>query len=179
MELKGERTLPADRDIAWAALTDVEVLGRCIPGCESIAATDVNVFDITLTAAVGPVKSRFKGRLAMTEIDAPVACTLAFDGSGGAGFARGTARVSLESKSAQETLLSYMAEVQVGGKLAQIGSRLIDAAAGAMSEKFFEAFSAQVGAYALPVAARPAPVRAGFWTLLVAMLRRLFGRKSP
>lgn len=179
MELKGERTLPADRDIAWAALTDVEVLKLCVPGCESITATDLNTYEIVLTAAIGPVKSRFRGRLAMTDIDAPNAYTLAFDGSGGAaGFARGTARVTLQEKSSHETLLTYVAEAQVGGKLAQVGSRLIDAAAGATADKFFEAFSAQVAAHALPAAEKPAAVAApSFWSLLVAMLKRLFGRR--
>ena len=179
MELKGERLLPADRDTAWAALTDVEVLKVCIPGCESITATEANTYEIALTAAIGPVKSRFKGRLAMTEIDAPNGYTLAFDGSGGAaGFARGTARVSLAQTAPRETRLTYVAEAQVGGKLAQVGSRLIDAAAGAMSEKFFEAFGAQVAARAgAPGQGAAAPAAApSFWSLLLAVLRKLFGR---
>jgi carbon monoxide dehydrogenase subunit G len=181
MELKGERVLPADRSTAWAALTDVEVLKLCIPGCESITAAEANTYDIALTAAIGPVKSRFKGRLAMTDIDAPSGYTLAFDGSGGAaGFARGTARVALLERAPRETLLTYVAEAQVGGKLAQVGSRLIDAAAGAMSEKFFEAFGAQVAARAVPGAVAPTAVPAAapsLWSLLWSMLRRLFGAK--
>ncbi|MCU0952974.1 MAG: carbon monoxide dehydrogenase subunit G [Burkholderiaceae bacterium] len=130
MELKGERTLPADQSSAWAALTDVTAL-------------DGNRYEVAMTAAIGPVKSKFKGTLEMADIDAPSAYTLKFDGSGGAaGFARGQARVTLAPQGAQQTLLSYVANAQVGGKLAQVGSRLIDAAAGATADKFFEAFSA-------------------------------------
>lgn len=185
MELKGERMLAADRATSWAALNDVEVLKRCVPGCESIVATADNAFDIAMMAAIGPVKSRFKGKLALADVDAPNAYTMKFDSSGGAaGFARGEARVSLAEVDAQQTKLSYVVNVQVGGKLAQVGSRLIDAAAGAMADKFFEAFGAHLQARAAPpsgAAAELAPATAaaasiGFWSLLMAFIKRLFGR---
>ncbi len=183
MELKGERQLAADRATAWAALNDTEMLKNCIPGCESITATGENQFDIAMTAAVGPVKSRFKGKLALADVDAPNSYTMKFEASGGqAGFARGEARVTLADVSARQTRLNYVANAQVGGKLAQVGSRLIDAAAGATADKFFEAFGAQLAARAAPDtgAAVPAPPSAkiGFWSLLIAFLKRLFGRSG-
>jgi len=185
MELKGERTLPSDQATAWAALTDVEVLKNCIPGCETFTALDGNRYEIAMTAAIGPVKSRFKGTLEMADIDAPHRYTLKFDGSGGAaGFARGEAKVELTPLAARETHLNYLANAQVGGKLAQVGSRLIDAAAGATADKFFEAFSAQLGARVAAGAQATgapakAPPQAGFslWSLFVAFLKRLFGGK--
>lgn len=183
MELKGERVLAADRDTAWKALNDVEILKLCVPGCESITPTGENQYDVAMTAAVGPVKSKFKGKMQVADIDAPRAYTLKFDGSGGpAGFARGEAKVELAAVSAQETKLLYVANAQVGGKLAQVGSRLIDAASGAMADKFFEAFAGQLAARAAPVTAgAPAPVAPpaatlGFWSLLKAFLKRLFAR---
>ena len=184
MELKGQRLLAANRAAAWAALNDTEVLKHCVPGCESIAALDENEFEIAMTAAVGPVKSRFKGKLKLADIDAPNAYTIQFDASGGpTGFARGQARVTLAELSAQQTRLDYAATAQVGGKLAQVGSRLIDAAAGATADKFFEAFSAHLAARAAPPAgagAPPAavPAKIGFFSLLIAFLKRLFGRRN-
>lgn len=140
MELKGEQKLAADRHTAWAMLNDIEVLKLCVPGCESIAASGTNSYDILMTAAVGPVKARFKGKMTLADIDAPRRYTLKFDGqSGQAGFARGQAQVELQELSPRETKLVYLANAQVGGKLAQVGSRLIDAAAGATADKFFEA----------------------------------------
>lgn len=183
MELKGERLLAADRATAWVALNDTEILKLCVPGCESITATDENQFDIAMTAAVGPVKAKFKGKLALVDIDAPNAYTMRFDASGGpTGFARGDVRVTLTEVAAQQTKLGYVANAQIGGKLAQVGSRLIDAAAGATADKFFEAFGAQLAARTAPAvataapAAPAAPAQIGFWSLLMAFLRRLFGR---
>ena len=186
MELKGERLLAADRATAWSALNDTEMLKHCVPGCESITATGENQFDIAMTAAIGPVKARFKGKLALVDVDAPNGYTMKFDASGGqAGFARGESRVTLADEPAQQTRLSYVVNAQVGGKLAQVGSRLIDAAAGATADKFFEAFGAQLAARAAPAAAPGAaaptivaPAKIGFWSLLIAFLKRLFGRSG-
>jgi len=183
MELKGERTLPSDQEQAWAALTDVEVLKNCIPGCESITALEDNRYELLMTAAIGPVKSRFKGTLELADVDAPHRYTLKFDGSGGAaGFARGEAKVDLAPVAARETRLTYVANAHVGGKLAQVGSRLIDAAAGATADKFFEAFSAQLTAQAeaaggAPTPAKPPPAGFSLWSLFVAFLKRLFAGK--
>ncbi len=176
--------LAADRATAWAALNDVEVLKLCVPGCESMTRVADDEYEVALNAAIGPVKSRFKGRMKLADVDAPRGYTLKFDGAGGAaGFARGEAKVELIEVSPSETRLVYVAEAQVGGKLAQVGSRLIDAASGAMADKFFEAFSLQLAARAAPVAAAappPAPppqASFGFWSLLKAFLKRLFGRR--
>jgi carbon monoxide dehydrogenase subunit G len=176
--------LAADRATAWAALNDTEVLRLCVPGCESITATGPNQHEIALTAAIGPVKARFKGKMELAEIDPPNGYTLKFDSSGGpAGFARGDAKVSLTELNACETRLDYVANAQVGGKLAQVGSRLVDAAAGAMADKFFAAFGAQLAARVAPAqtleapTAAPPPAPPGFWSLLAAFLRRLFGGK--
>jgi carbon monoxide dehydrogenase subunit G len=184
VELKGERLLAADRATAWAALNDTEMLKNCVPGCESITATGENQFEIAMTAAVGPVKARFKGKLALADIDAPHAYTMKFDASGGqTGFVRGEARVTLAEESPRQTRLTYVANAHIGGKLAQVGSRLIDAAAGATADKFFEVFGAQLAARAAPTAetgdvpAQPVgPAKIGFFSLLLAFLKRLFGR---
>lgn len=185
MELKGERLLAADRATAWAALNDTEMLKNSVPGCESIIATGQNQFDIAMMAAVGPVKARFKGKLALEDIDVPNAYTMKFEASGGqTGFARGDVRVTLTEEGARQTRLVYVANAHIGGKLAQVGSRLIDAAAGATADKFFEAFGAQLAARAQPSAEGTAayvgpvaPARIGFWSLLVAFFKRLFGRR--
>jgi carbon monoxide dehydrogenase subunit G len=183
VELRGERLLTADRATAWAALNDTEILKQCVPGCESITATGENQFEIVMTAAVGPVKARFKGKLALADIDPPNAYTMKFEASGGqTGFVRGEARVALAEESASRTKLTYVANAHIGGKLAQVGSRLIDAAAGATADKFFEAFGAQLAARAAPGAAGAvpppavAPAKIGFFSLLLAFLKRLFGR---
>ena len=184
MELKGERLLAAGRDAAWQALNDTEMLKNCVPGCESITAVAENQFEIVMMAAVGPVKARFKGKMALQDIDAPNAYTMMFDASGGqTGFVRGQARVTLAEESPQQTRLAYVANAHIGGKLAQVGSRLIDAAAGATADKFFEAFGAQLAAREAPAAAAGAmpappvaPARIGFFSLLLAFLKRLFGR---
>jgi carbon monoxide dehydrogenase subunit G len=188
MELKGERVLAADKAVAWQALNDIEVLKLCVPGCESITPTGPNQYEVVMMAAVGPVKARFKGRMELADVQAPSSYTLKFDGSGGAaGFARGDAKVQLSEIDAGRTQLVYVANAQVGGKLAQVGSRLIDAASGAMADKFFEAFAAQLAARAAPVSASPSagapppapPPQAtiGFFSLLKAFLKRLFGGK--
>lgn len=129
------------RDIAWAALNDPELLRQCIPGCESIEPDGDNAWQLALTAAVGPVKARFKGRMALQDIQTPESYTIAFDGQGGAaGFGKGVARVSL-APDGDATLLTYVVQAQVGGKIAQIGSRLVDAAARKMADTFFVRFT--------------------------------------
>ncbi len=181
MELNGERLLPVDRDTAWKELNDAEALKAAVPGCESITATGENVYDVAVNAAVGPVKARFKGKLELAEIDAPNAYTIKFDLQGGtAGFSRGQAHVTLASADAHSTVMRYTVQASVGGKLAQIGSRLVDAAAATMSDKFFATFSAQLAAKHPPPAGAPAvaPIKVpGFWATLWAFLRRLFASK--
>ena len=187
MEMKGERMLPAGRTTVWSLLNDPEILRQCVPGCESLVATGENSYDAVMTAAIGPVKARFKGKLSLADITAPLHYRLLFEGqSGQAGFARGEARVELQELAPDQTRLVYSATSQVGGKLAQIGGRLIDAAAAATAAKFFEAFAGKLSApVSAPAGALPAPAqtiaqahRAGFWRWLRAFLRHLFAPKS-
>lgn len=155
MELTGERIIPATVEQTWAALNDPEVLKACIAGCESLERTGDNAFTALVAVKVGPVSARFKGNLQMTNVQPPTSYTINFDGQGGvAGFGKGSADVSLEPEGAQ-TRLKYAAKAQVGGKMAQVGSRLIDAAAGKITEDFFKAFEAHLQA-AVPVPAAPA-----------------------
>ena len=147
MELTESHTLPVPQERAWAALNDTAILKVCIPGCESIEADGENTYAVALTAAVGPVKARFKGRMQLADIDAPRSYTIQFEGQGGAaGFGKGDARVTLEPAGENETTLSYTASAQVGGKLAQIGSRLVDGAARKIAAEFFKRFGEQLGA---------------------------------
>jgi carbon monoxide dehydrogenase subunit G len=144
MELTETHTLPVSQQRTWDALNDTEVLRACIPGCESIDPDGENAYLVALSAAVGPVKARFKGRMQLTDIDAPNAYNIVFEGQGGAaGFAKGNARVTLEADGEAATRLSYTANAQVGGKLAQIGSRLVDGAARKIAGEFFKRFGAR------------------------------------
>lgn len=132
--------------MAWEALNDTELLKQCIPGCESIQPDGENAYQLALTAAVGPVKARFKGRMALQDIQAPDSYTIQFDGQGGAaGFGKGSAHVTL-APDGDETVLTYAVNAQVGGKIAQIGSRLVDAAARKMAETFFTRFTEALAA---------------------------------
>ncbi|MDB5780087.1 CoxG family protein [Caballeronia mineralivorans] len=146
MELTETHHLPVPQDVAWQALNDTEILRACIPGCESIEADGENAYAVAMTASVGPVKAKFKGRMNLVDIDAPHTYTIVFEGQGGAaGFGKGQAKVNLElGDNADSTTLSYTANAQVGGKLAQIGSRLVDGAARKIAGEFFKRFSAQL-----------------------------------
>ncbi|MDE2614016.1 MAG: carbon monoxide dehydrogenase subunit G [Burkholderiales bacterium] len=144
MELKGERLIPAPVDKVWAGLNDPEVLKACIAGCESLERTGDDAFAALVAVRVGPVSAKFKGNLKMSDVKAPTSYTIHFDGQGGvAGFGKGSAEVQLTPE-AGATRLGYLARAQVGGKMAQVGSRLIDAAAAKITEDFFAAFEAQV-----------------------------------
>ncbi|BAN24609.1 CoxG family protein [Caballeronia insecticola] len=146
MELTETHVLPVPQSRAWEALNDTAILKACIPGCDSIDADGENAYNVTMTAAVGPVKARFKGRMELTEIDAPHTYTIVFEGQGGAaGFSKGSATVNLEPGDEPDTTkLAYSANAQVGGKLAQIGSRLVDGAARKIAAEFFKRFGAQL-----------------------------------
>jgi carbon monoxide dehydrogenase subunit G len=141
MEMKGEYTIPAPRPLVWAALNDVDVLKAAIPGCDSINRLSDTEIEATVTAKVGPVKASFKGLVTLSDIDPPNGYTIRGEGKGGAaGFARGGAKVSL-SDAPGGTLLSYEVDASVGGKLAQIGGRLIDSTAKKLADEFFAKFS--------------------------------------
>ena len=157
MELKGERQLPVDRDTAWRALNDPEVLRACIPGCESVEKTGDGGYSVGVAVALGPVRARFKGTLRLEDVVAPASYTLRFEGQGGAaGFAKGSAQVSLDADGAAATILRYTVAAQVGGRLAQVGNRLIDSAALKLADDFFAAFGRQVGGGAPAPAPGPA-----------------------
>jgi carbon monoxide dehydrogenase subunit G len=145
MEMNGSRTVPADIDTTWRALNDPEVLKACIPGCESVDRVSDNEYRLTMTARVGPVSARFTGRIVLADIVAPTSYTLSFEGQGGAaGFAKGEARVTL-SANEPGTRIDYQVKSQVGGKLAQIGSRLVDGAAAKVADDFFARFVDRFG----------------------------------
>lgn len=140
MELTGERLIPAPLSATWDALNDPDILKQCIAGCESLGRTEADAFAAVAVVKIGPISARFKGTLKMTNVQAPNSYTLNFDGQGGvAGFGKGSADVSL-SEEGDQTRLRYSAQAQVGGKMAQIGARLIDAAAAKIAADFFAAF---------------------------------------
>ena len=150
MELKGERRLTVDRATAWKALNDPEVLRACIPGCESVEKTGDNEYTAVVVAALGPVRAKFSGKLRLEDVVAPVSYTIRFEGQGGAaGFGKGSSQVTLEEDGAA-TVLRYAVNAQVGGKLAQVGNRLIDSAALKLADDFFAAFERQVGGASSP-----------------------------
>lgn len=158
MELQGERLIPVSVEKTWSALNDPDVLKACIAGCESLERTGESTLMAVVALKVGPVSARFKGNLALTNIQPPNSYTINFDGQGGvAGFGKGSADVALTAEGAQ-TRLKYTARAQVGGKMAQVGSRLIDAAAGKITEDFFKAFEAHLGAGVVPAGAEPSTV---------------------
>jgi hypothetical protein len=146
MDMTGERRIPAPRQTVWEALNNPEVLKVSIPGCESLEKLDGDQMKATAAIKVGPISARFTGKVQLTDIDPPNGYRISGEGQGGvAGFAKGGANVALTDDGA-DTLLSYQVNAQVGGKLAQLGGRLIDATAKQMADAFFDRFSAQVRA---------------------------------
>jgi hypothetical protein len=145
MELKGSRTVPASIETTWAALNDPETLKACIPGCESIERVSDTEFRVAMTARVGPVSAKFNGRIVLADLSPPSSYRMSFEGQGGAaGFARGEARVVL-SPDGTGTRITYTATAQIGGKLAQIGSRLVDGAAAKVADDFFARLVERLG----------------------------------
>lgn len=168
MELTSSRTVPASVNATWAALIDPEALKACIPGCESIERVSATEFRVAMTARVGPVAAKFNGRIMLADLVPPTSYRMSFEGQGGAaGFARGEARVTLAPDGAS-TRMEYRATAQVGGKLAQIGSRLIDGAAAKVADDFFACFAARVGGAKQPLAApdRSAAMARRMWLRL-------------
>ena len=154
MEMTGEQFIPALQAEVWRGLNDPEVLKACISGCESVEKLADTEYAVVTTVAIGPVKARFRGKLLLADLAPPNSYSLSFDGQGGtAGFGKGSAKVSLATEGAG-TRLSYTVKAQVGGKLAQIGSRLIDGVAKKMADDFFAAFNRKITG---PAAATPEP----------------------
>jgi carbon monoxide dehydrogenase subunit G len=144
MEMTGEYRIPASRDAVWQALNDPEMLRACIPGCQELTQTSPEAMSAKVVAKVGPVKATFVGDVTFSNINAPESYTISGEGKGGvAGFAKGGADVRL-TEDGDDTLLAYDVKAQVGGKLAQLGSRLIDTTAKKMADDFFGAFAAQL-----------------------------------
>ena len=174
MEMTGEQLIPAAQAEVWRGLNDPEVLKACISGCESIERLSDTEYTVVTTAAIGPVKAKFRGKLLLADLVPPNSYSLSFDGQGGAaGFGKGTAKVSLAAEGAG-TRLSYAVKAQVGGKLAQIGSRLIDGVAKKMADDFFSAFKQKIaGPAAAEPAAEVAPGAAPLWWVL-AIIAAMF-----
>jgi carbon monoxide dehydrogenase subunit G len=146
MEMSGEERIPASQADTWAALNDPEMLKACVPGCETIDRLAENEYQVLMVARIGPVSAKFKGKLALSDLKPPHSYAIAFEGQGGAaGFGKGSAQVQLAPDD-EGTRLSYQVKANVGGKLAQIGSRLVDAAARKLSQDFFAAFNEKVAA---------------------------------
>ena len=156
MELSGEHRIAAPRQAVWRALNDPEVLKAAIPGCQEIERESETVFRARVKAKIGPVAASFRGKVTLHDLDPPAAYTIRGEGEGGvAGFARGGARVTL-SEDGGATLLRYRAEGQVGGKLAQIGQRLVEGSARKIANDFFSRLQGAIGTAADPTPP-PAP----------------------
>ncbi len=141
MDMSGEKRVPASRETVWAALNDPDALKASIPGCESIEKKSDTEFAAKVALAIGPVKARFAGEVTLSDLDPPSSYKLSGEGKGGiAGFGKGEARVTLREENG-ETVIAYVVHATVGGKLAQVGQRLIDTTAKKLAEKFFENFS--------------------------------------
>lgn len=163
MDMQGSRQLAVTQQQAWEALNDPAVLKACIPGCDSIEATGENAYALVNAIKVGPVSAKFKGSIQLTDVNAPESYTLNFEGSGGAaGFGKGSAKVTLAPNDAG-CELGYSVHATVGGKIAQVGQRLIDGVAKSMAESFFKRFDEEMQqrhpAPAAPEAAPPAPAQ--------------------
>ncbi|MBL6600670.1 MAG: carbon monoxide dehydrogenase subunit G [Alphaproteobacteria bacterium] len=147
MDMTGDYLIKASRQAVWDALNDPDVLKQCIPGCEELEKTSDSGFTAKVAAKVGPVKARFTGAVTLSDLDPPNGYKISGEGKGGAaGFAKGGAEVKLSDAEDGATTLSYVVDAQVGGKLAQIGSRLIDSTAKKMAGEFFQTFGALVEA---------------------------------
>lgn len=156
MEMSSSQTIPAPQQRTWEALNDPETLKICIPGCDSIEKVSDTEYHLSMAAKVGPVSARFKGKMTLSDVNAPNAYKVVFEGQGGAaGFAKGSADVRLVPESAEATRLEYTVHAQVGGKLAQIGSRLIDGAAKKMADQFFTAFAVHLSQHDAETDAEP------------------------
>ena len=161
MEMTGEFRIPAPRQHVWEGLNNPQVLKQCIPGCQTLDKVSDTEFNGRVVASVGPVRATFSGKVTLSDLDPPLSYTINGEGSGGvAGFAKGGAKVNL-AEDGVATVLTYAVQAQVGGKLAQVGSRLIDGVARKMANDFFGHFAAAMAPeQAEPAAAAPAPIEA-------------------
>lgn len=180
MQMTGEQNVPLSREKAWEALNDPDVLAACVPGCESMEQVSDNEFKAKVRTSVGPVSAQFKGKVTLSDVNAPESYKLKFKGDGSAGFVQGTADVKLTpAESGQGTTIGYAAEAKVGGKLAQIGSRLIDGAARKMADEFFTNLTRHMGGTV--EAEQPEAASEGIGARIMAainnLIAKLFGRQ--
>ncbi|MGZ9723155.1 SRPBCC family protein [Rhizobium miluonense] len=144
MDMTGEERIAAPRDAVWTALNDPEILKRCIPGCQSLERVSPTELTATVKLKIGPVSASFNGEVKLSNINAPESYTISGEGKGGiAGFAKGGADVVLK-EDGNETILQYEAKAQVGGKIAQLGSRLVDSSAKKLAQQFFADFTSAI-----------------------------------
>ncbi len=156
MKMSGSQVIDAPRDAVWKGLNDPKVLQQCIPGCESIVASSPTQMSAKVVLKIGPVKAAFKGSVTLSDIKAPESYRISGKGEGGfAGFASGGATVKLTATSPSETLMEYDVDAQVGGKIAMLGSRLVDSTAQSLANQFFERFAAVVKQSAAAVPKKP------------------------
>jgi uncharacterized protein len=145
MQMNGSERIQASKEAVWAALNDVEVLKQCIPGCQSLERVSETEMTAKVVLKVGPIKASFAGKVILSDLDPPNGYHISGEGSGGvAGFAKGGASVRLESETESITVLNYTVDAQVGGKVAQLGSRLIDSTAKKLAAEFFTHFAVMV-----------------------------------
>ena len=185
MQLSDHQSLPVSQAHAWAALNDIALLQQAIPGCESITPNGENTYDVSILAVIGPVKARFAGTLHLGDIVPPTSYALNFEAKSPAGHGKGTASVRLTEVAFHQTQLDYEAQASVGGKLAQIGSRLVDMAAEKMAGEFFDNFRRLLIEKYGSEEAREAEAHAraaapqGLFARLWAWLGGLFGARPP
>jgi carbon monoxide dehydrogenase subunit G len=145
VQMKDSQTIPAPRDAVWAALNDPEILKQCIPGCQTLEMTSPTEMTAKVVIKIGPVKASFGGNVTLSDLDPPNGYKIVGEGSGGvAGFAKGGAVLRLDAVGDNETVLHYEVDSQIGGKLAQLGGRLIDSTAKTLANEFFSKFVAVV-----------------------------------
>ncbi len=177
MQMNDSQRVPAAQAKVWAALNDPAILKKCIPGCERLEKVSPTEMTAAVVVKVGPVKANFTGKVILSDIDPPNGYRISGEGSGGvAGFAKGGATVKLTPDGPDATNLQYTVDAHIGGKLAQLGSRLIDATARKLAGEFFEALATEAASVAVP---QPQPVAAppsgGILARWVAMLLRWLG----
>ena len=157
MQMNDQQSVPAPRDKVWAALNNPDILRQCIPGCQTLEMTSPTEMTASVVVKLGPVKATFAGKVTLSDLDPPNGYRISGEGSGGvAGFAKGGANVKLESPSEDVTILSYQVDAQIGGKLAQLGGRLIDSTAKKLAGEFFQNFAAALAPAQPPAAETPA-----------------------
>ncbi|WP_295378307.1 CoxG family protein [uncultured Pseudacidovorax sp.] len=179
MDMQGSRPLGVTQQQAWEALNDPETLKRCLPGCDKFEATGEGQYTVTMAVKVGPVSAKFAGKVTLSDIQPPESYRLSFEGQGGvAGFGKGASSVSLAPTDTGCTL-SYTVQAQVGGKIAQLGQRLIDGAAKSMADDFFKRFDAEMQRlHGVPPAAGEPAEEAKTGAVAGLMQKMGFGKKD-